>query len=67
VIEHFSNGIKAKWQFQAFYNDNAEIADDFKCTVQKLIASEERTQERFPDQQDNHDNRGNNNRGNQGV
>ena len=30
-----------------------------------MIASKERTQERFPDRQDNRNNRGNDNRGNQ--
>ena len=40
VIEHFSNGIKYKWQFEKFYDDNLEIVKDFKRTVQKMIASE---------------------------
>jgi hypothetical protein len=45
VIEHFSNGIKYKWLFEKFYNDNPETIEDFKRTIQKMIASEERTRE----------------------
>jgi hypothetical protein len=45
VIEHFSNGFKYKWQFEKFYDDNPDTAEDFKHTVQKMIASEERTRE----------------------
>ena len=48
VIEHFSNGIKYKWQFEKLCDDNAETAEDFKHTVQKMIASKEHTHERFP-------------------
>ena len=64
VIEHFSNGIKYKWQVEKFCDDNPEIAKDFKHTVQKIIASEERTHERFPCTQQ--DNRNYDPKGNQG-
>ena len=54
VIDHFSNRMKYKWQFENFCDDNPETAEEFKRTVQKMIASKERTRERFPcDQQDN--------------
>ena len=48
VIDHFANRIKYKWQFKKFCYDNPEIAKEFKHTVQKIIASEERTHKRFP-------------------
>jgi hypothetical protein len=48
VIDHFTNGIKYKWQFEKFCDDNPETTKKFKRTVQKTIASEERTHERFP-------------------
>jgi hypothetical protein len=48
VIDHFTNGIKYKWQFEKFCDDNPETTEKFKRTVQKTIASEERTHERFP-------------------
>jgi len=54
VIDHFTNGIKYKWQFEKFYDDNLETTEEFKRLVQKMIAFEERTHERFPcGQQDN--------------
>ena len=62
VIEHLSNGIKYKWQVEKFCDDNPETAKDFKRTVQKMIASEERTHEWFPRTQQasrNYDPRGN--------
>lgn len=65
VIEHFANGIKYKWQFERFCDDNLETADDFKRTVQKMISSEERTREWFPNR-NQQDNRGYEPRGNQG-
>ena len=48
VIEHFSNGIKYKWQFEKFYDDNPETTEEFKHIVQKMIASKECTHEWFP-------------------
>ena len=40
--------IKYKWQFEKFCHDNPETTEEFKRIVQKMIASEERTRERFP-------------------
>ena len=48
MIDNFANGIKYKWQFEKFYDDNLETVDEFKRTIQKMVASEERTRERFP-------------------
>ena len=48
VIDHFANGIKYKWQFEKSCDDNPETTEEFKRTIQKMIASEERTRERFP-------------------
>ena len=45
VIDHFTNGIKYKWQFEKFYDDNPETVEEFKRTVHKMIASEECTSE----------------------
>ena len=45
VIVHFANGIKYKWQFEKFCEHNPETAEEFKCIVQKMITSEERTHE----------------------
>ena len=47
MIDHFANGIKYKWQFEKLYGDNLETIEEFKHTVQKMIASKERTRERF--------------------
>ena len=48
MIDHFANGIKYKWKIEKLCDDNLEIAEEFKRTVQKMIASEECTHERFP-------------------
>ena len=48
VIDHFTNRIKYKWHFEKFCNNNPETVEEFKRTVQKMIASEERTREWFP-------------------
>ena len=45
MIDHFANGIKYKWQLEKFCDDNPEIVEEFKRTVQKMIASKERTRE----------------------
>jgi hypothetical protein len=45
VIDHFANRIKYKWQFEKFCDDKPKTAEEFKRTVQKMIASEERTRE----------------------
>jgi hypothetical protein len=49
VIEAFSYGILAKWQFQDFYKENPRSNEEFKRTVEKMITAEEKTRERFPD------------------
>jgi hypothetical protein len=49
---------------EKFCDDNLETAEDFKHTVQKMIASEEHTREQFPRGQQ--DNRGYDPRSNQG-
>jgi len=33
VIDHFANGIKYKWQFEKFYDDNPETVEEFKHTI----------------------------------
>jgi hypothetical protein len=43
VTDHFANGIKYKWQFEKFCDDNPETAEEFKRTAQKMIAFQERT------------------------
>jgi hypothetical protein len=55
VIESFSNGILAKYQFRDFCKENPRINKEFKRAVKKTIATEERKKERYPDQ-DNQDN-----------
>jgi len=30
MIDHFANGIKYKWQFKKFYDDNPETTEEFK-------------------------------------
>jgi hypothetical protein len=55
VIEAFSYGILAKWQFCNFCKENPRNNEEFKRAVEKTIAAEEKTRERFPDQ-DNQDN-----------
>jgi hypothetical protein len=64
VIEHFTNEIKYKWQFEKLCDDNPKTDEEFKRTVQKMIAFEESTHERFPHSPQ--DNRGYDPRGNQG-
>ena len=48
LIDHFANRIKYKWQFKKFCDDNPKTTEEFKRTIQKMIASEERTHEWFP-------------------
>jgi hypothetical protein len=48
VIEAFSHGIMAKWQFQDFCKENPRNNKEFRCIVEKMITVEEKTQERFP-------------------
>jgi hypothetical protein len=49
VIEAFSHGIMAKWQFQDFYKENSRNNEEFRHTIQKMITAKEKTRERFPD------------------
>jgi hypothetical protein len=55
MIEFFSLDIRERYQFQDFVKSNRETAEEFRHTVKKMINSEERTKERFPDRnrQDN--------------
>ena len=55
VIEAFSHGIMARWQFQDFYKENPRNNEEFRRTVEKMITAEEKTRERFPDR-NNRDN-----------
>ena len=59
VIEAFSHGIMARWQFQDFYKENPRNNEEFRRTVEKMITVEEKTRERFLDRnnQDNPDKR----------
>jgi len=47
VIEAFSHGIMARWQFQDFYKENPRNNEEFRRTVEKMITAEEKTKERF--------------------
>jgi hypothetical protein len=49
VIEAFSYGILAKWKFHDFCKENSRSNEEFKRTVEKMIAAEEKTRKRFPD------------------
>ena len=55
VIEAFSHGIIARWQFQDFCKENLRNNEEFRRTVEKMITAEEKTRERFPDR-NNRDN-----------
>jgi hypothetical protein len=58
-IEAFSYGILAKWQFHDFYKENPRSNEEFKRTVEKMIAAEEKNRKRFldPNNQNNFDRR----------
>jgi hypothetical protein len=43
VIEAFSHEIMAKWQFQDFYKKNLRSNEEFRCIVEKMITTEEKT------------------------
>ena len=55
VIEAFSHGIMARWQFQDFCKENSRNNEEFRRTVEKMITAEEKTRERFLDR-NNRDN-----------
>jgi hypothetical protein len=59
VIEAFSHGIMAKWQFQDFCKENPRNNKEFRCTVEKMIMAEEKTRERLPDRNNRENNRDN--------
>jgi hypothetical protein len=64
VIEAFSHGIMAKWQFQDFCKENPRNNKEFRCVVQKVIMVEEKMRERFSDRNNQENNRGNSDRRN---
>jgi hypothetical protein len=64
VIEAFSHGIMAKWQFQDFCKENPRNNKEFRCMVEKMIMVEEKTRKRFPDRNNRENNRGNSDRRN---
>jgi hypothetical protein len=57
VIEAFSHGIMAKWQFQNFYKENPRNNKEFRRTAEKMIMVEEKTRERLPDRNNRENNR----------
>ena len=57
VIEAYSHGIMAMWQFQDFCKENPRNNEEFRCTVEKMITTEEKTREWFPERS-NRDNPG---------
>jgi hypothetical protein len=59
VIEAFSHGIMAKWQFQDFCKDNSRNNEEFRRVVEKIIMAEEKMRERFPDRNNQENNRDN--------
>jgi hypothetical protein len=56
VIEAFSHGIMAKWQFQIFCKEIPRNNEEFRCAVEKIIMVKEKMREGFP----NRNNRENN-------
>jgi hypothetical protein len=59
VIEAFSHGIMAKWQFQDFCKENPRNNEEFKCAIEKIIMAEEKTRERLLDRNNRENNRDN--------
>jgi hypothetical protein len=59
VIEAFSHGIMAKWQFQDFRKKNPRNNEEFRCAVEKIIMAEEKTRERFLNKNNRENNRDN--------
>jgi hypothetical protein len=57
VIEAFSHGIMAKWQFQDFCKENLRNNEEFRRIVEKMIMAEEKTRERFLDRNNRENNR----------
>jgi hypothetical protein len=59
VIEDFSHGIMAKWQFQDFCKENPRNNEEFRRAIKKMIMAEEKTKERFSDRNNQENNRDN--------
>jgi hypothetical protein len=59
VIEAFSHGIMAKWQFQDFCKENPRNNEEFRRVVKKMIMAEEKMRERFLDKNNQENNRDN--------
>jgi hypothetical protein len=59
VIEVFSHGIMAKWQFKDFCKENPRNNEEFRCAVEKMIMAKEKTKERFTDRNNRENNRDN--------
>jgi hypothetical protein len=57
----------AKWQFQDFYKKNLRNNEEFRCIVEKMVTTEEKTRERFLDRnnRDNLDRQNHQNNGHQ--
>jgi hypothetical protein len=53
----------AKWQFQDFCKEKTKNNEEFRRAVEKMIMVEEKTRERFPDRNNQENNRDNSNRG----
>jgi hypothetical protein len=51
VIEAFSHGIMAKWQFQDFCKENPRYNEEFRRVVEKMIMAEEKTRKKFSNKQ----------------
>jgi hypothetical protein len=45
VIEAFSHGIMAKWQFQDFCKENLRNNKELRCVVEKMIMAKEKMRE----------------------
>jgi hypothetical protein len=59
VIEAFSHGIMAKWQFQDFCIENPRNNEEFRCAIEKMIMAKEKMRERFLDKNNRENNRDN--------
>jgi hypothetical protein len=64
VIEAFSHGIMAKWQFQDFCIENPRNNEEFRCAIEKMIMAKEKMRERFLDKNNRENNRDNSDRKN---
>jgi hypothetical protein len=65
VIEAFSYGILDKWQFHDFFKENPRSNEEFKRTVEKMIAVKEKTQEIFLDRNNRNNSDGRNHQSNE--